>query len=152
LGNFEEGSPGGTALSFIDSSVFLYAFLTPRGELPSEIMEHKRRSQDILRRVQDGERVVTSAAHITEITNILESRFSLSTARHTLSQVLLSENVEIAGVDRLRYEAALAVSERHDLGLNDAVAYTLMLEKGITSIYSHDKHFDNLPGIQRLIK
>jgi len=139
-------------LSFIDSSVFLYAFLTPRGELPSEMMEHKRRSQDILRRVQGGERVVTSAAHISEIANSLESRFSLRSARHTLSQVILSENVEIAGVDRLRYEAALAVSERHDLGLNDAVAYTLMLERGISSIYSHDGHFDNLPGIHRLTR
>ena len=115
------------------------------------MMEHKRRSQDILRRVQDGERVVTSAAHISEIADILESRFSLRSARHTLSQVLLSENVEILGVDRLRYEAALAVSERHDLGLNDAVAYTLMLERGITGIYSHDRHFDNLPGIHRLM-
>lgn len=139
-------------MNFIDSSAFLYAFLTARKELSHEVEEMKAHAQAIIRRIQDGENVTTSTVHISETANILERRFPLSRARYVASQIIQSQNIEILPVDRLHYEAALAASERHDLGLNDALAYTLIKEKRIDAIYSFDKDFDKLPGIRRLTK
>lgn len=141
---------GGVALSFIDASAFLYAFLTTRVELSPEVREMKTHAQAIIRRVQEGEKVTTSAVHVSETVNILEKRFPLQRARHVASQIIQSPNIEILPVDRLHYEAALATSERHDLGLNNALAYTLMRERNIDAIYSFDKDFTKLPGIRRL--
>lgn len=139
-------------MNFIDSSAFLYAFLTARKELSHEVEEMKAHAQAIIRRIQEGENVTTSTVHISETANILERRFPLSRARYVASQIIQSQNIEILPVDRLHYEAALAASERHDLGLNDALAYTLIKEKRIDAIYSFDKDFDKLPGIRRLTK
>jgi predicted nucleic acid-binding protein len=150
LGDPEASPFGGSSLNFIDSSVFLFAFLIPRGDPPADIRGYKVCAKEILRRVHEGERVMTSTAHISEIANILESRFSLNEARRTVSDLILLDTVEIAAVDRLRYEAAVSVSEKHRLGLNDSVAYSMMRENGIKCIYSYDKDFDGLPGIERL--
>ncbi len=139
-------------MNFIDSSAFLYAFLTAQKELSHEVEEMKAHAQAIIRRIQEGENVTTSTVHISETANILERRFPLSRARYVASQIIQSPNIEILPVDRLHYEAALAASERHDLGLNDALAYTLIKEKRIDAIYSFDKDFDKLPGIRRLTK
>lgn len=68
------------------------------------------------------------------------------------AQIIQSQSLEILPVNRLQYEAALAASERHDLGLNDALAYVLMGEKRIETIYSFDRDFDGLPGIRRLTR
>ena len=139
-------------MNFIDSSAFLYAFLTARKELSHEVEEMKAHAQAIIRRIQEGENVTTSTVHISETANILERGFPLSRARYVASQIIQSPNIEILPVDRLHYEAALAASERHDLGLNDALAYTLIKERRIDAIYSFDKDFDKLPGIRRLTK
>ncbi len=143
---------GGVALSFIDSSTFLYAYLTIRDGSTPRILAMKENAQTILRRVQEGEKTTTSAVHISETANILEKRFPLSKARHVASLLIQSENVEIFPVNKIHYEAALAASERHEVGLNDALAYTLMKERNIDTIYSFDRDFDRLPGVHRLTK
>ncbi len=110
----------------------------------------KAHAQAIIRRVQDGESVATSVVHVSETVSILEKRFPLQKARYVASQLIQSQNVEILPVDRLHYEAALATSEHHELGLNDSLAYTLMRAQNIGTIYSFDRDFDRLPGIQRI--
>jgi len=147
---YAEERAGGVRLSFIDSSAFLYAFLASRSDLLPEVSRMKGHAQAIIRRIQEGEPVTTSVVHVSEVANILEKRFPLDRARNIVSSILLSDNVSVSEVDNLRYEAALSISERHMVGLNDALTYSIMRENGITKIYSFDNHFDLFPGITRL--
>lgn len=110
----------------------------------------KTRAGDIIKRIHGGERVTTSTVHVSETANILEQLYPLPRARQIVSDLIQSPNVEVLAVDRLHYEATLTASERHDIGLNDALACVLMRERGIETIYSFDRYFDGLPGIRRV--
>ena len=137
-------------MRFLDSSTFLYAYIKPRRQPPPEVAEDKRRAQDIIRRIQNGERVVTTVVHVSEIANILEARASLEDARSIILAVLSLSSITVAAVDSDRYVRAIQEAEIRGIGVNDALAYTFMFETGVHEVYSYDKHFDALPGITRL--
>jgi predicted nucleic acid-binding protein len=44
------------------------------------------------------------------------------------------------------------IAERFYIGVNDGLAIDAMREKSLNEIYSRDKHFDKIPGIQRIWK
>ncbi len=60
-------------MRFIDSSVFLYAYLKPRKSIPDKIKTWKKRAKRIIERINMGEEVATSIVHVSEIANILEA-------------------------------------------------------------------------------
>lgn len=59
---------------FLDSSVFLHAYLRPKRKLTPEEEEVKARAAKIMTRVEEGEPVATSAIHLAEALNIVEAR------------------------------------------------------------------------------
>jgi predicted nucleic acid-binding protein len=61
-------------MRFIDANVFIYAFLRPKKEPSENVKEIKERAKAILARVSDGERVVTTVVHLSEVANVTESR------------------------------------------------------------------------------
>jgi len=63
-------------LRFIDASVFLYAFLKPKRRVSEDVLELKENAKRILSRIEEGEEVVTTVVHLSEIANILESHTS----------------------------------------------------------------------------
>jgi predicted nucleic acid-binding protein len=64
--------------------------------------------------------------------------------------LLLRENIQICEITPDDYLNAVSISEKHPVGLNDALAYVLMKRAAITKIYSFDKHFDCFPEIHRI--
>ena len=137
---------------FLDSSVFLHAYLKPRRPLTEREMAVKAAAQEVLRRVEEGEPVFTTVVHLSEVANVVESRVGLQASLGLVARLLSLESVEVLPVSRDDYEEALSVAQRFSVSLNDAVAYVKMLEIGASEVYTFDRHFTNLPGVSVLPK
>ena len=137
-------------MRFLDSSTFLYAYIKPRRQPPPEVADDKRRAQNIIRRVQGGERVTTTVVHVSEIANILEARAPLRYSRSMVQDILNLSSITVASVDSARLLRSIQEAEKWEIGINDALAYSVMVERGLHEIYSFDKHFDTLPELTRL--
>ena len=139
-------------MRFIDASTFLYAFLKPEGLLPPDAVEMKAGAQGILRRVNDGERVITSVIHVSEVANVLETCVRLSECRRIVSDIVAKRSVEVIDVSKNKYISSIHTAGVHDVGVNDALALSIMQERGVDDIYSFDGHFDKMPEIRRLTR
>jgi len=135
---------------FLDSSVFLHAYLKPKRKLTPEEERVKHAATNILERVDEGENVTTSVIHLSEAINIVESRLGLKKALELLENSLATNNLSVLTVTRGHYEKALSLATRYGISPNDAVAALLSMEHGITEVYGFDKHFDNTPFIKRV--
>nr|MDO8098855.1 type II toxin-antitoxin system VapC family toxin [Candidatus Njordarchaeota archaeon] len=135
---------------YLDSSVYLHAYLKIRRKLSTEESETKQRAIRILERVEDGYPVAISVVHISEISNIVEARLGVQKAQEVLETILATENISIIDVSRRDYEEALVLSHRYGVGPNDALAATLCRRMTITEAYSFDKHFDNFAWLKRV--
>jgi len=137
---------------FLDSSVFLHAYLKPRRKLTLEEEQVKNAASRILQRVEGGEEVASSVVHLSEAVNIIEARLGLEKTLELLENTLASENISILTVKRRNYEEALAIASRYNVSPNDAIAALLSKDNNITEVYSFDKHFENIPFIKRTLK
>lgn len=136
-------------MRFIDSNVFIHAYIKPRRRL----REHEKRIKDdaktIIARVNRGEEVVTTVVHLGEIANLLEDFMPLEAALEVVSGLLLKGNIHIAEISRQDYLSAFPIAEESAVGLNDALAYIFMIREGLGEIYSFDKDFDKLEKVKR---
>jgi len=137
-------------MRFIDSNVFIHAFLKPRRRLERHEVEIKERAKGIILRLEDGEEAATTVVHLSEVANILESRITQMDSREILSAILSLRSLSVKEVTGEMYGAAVHVSEIFSLGVNDTLAYLTMRDEGIYEIYSFDKHFDQLQEIARI--
>ncbi len=137
-------------MRFIDSSVFLYAFLRPRRKVSREIMALKESAKKIVERINGGEEVATSIVHVSEIANILEARGNVLKSLEIVEAILSKNNIHVYPVDLVDCIEALEVARKYFIGLNDAVAVLLMKRYGIREIYSYDRDFDKIEWITRL--
>ncbi|HIE15095.1 TPA: PIN domain-containing protein [Candidatus Bathyarchaeota archaeon] len=136
---------------FIDASVFIHAFLKTRRKLKKHELTIKERAKEIIRLVNDGEEVLISTCHFSEIANILEDRLPLKKALEIEEAILLKENIKILNVNREDYLNSLEIAKEFNVGINDALAYIIMQKHKISEIYSFDKDFDRFPGIKRVV-
>jgi predicted nucleic acid-binding protein len=131
-------------MRFIDANVFLYAVVKPKKEVKKEILERKKRSKQILLRIENGEEVITTVVHISEVANILEAKVNLSTALNFVESLILAGNIKVLPVLYEDYLKALLIAREKKVSVNDALAYLKMRETGIEEIYTFDNHFRNL--------
>ena len=131
-------------MRFIDANVFIYAFLRPKKEPPENVKEIKERAKAILTRVSDGERVVTTVVHLSEVANVVESRGGKKKAVEVVLAVLTSENIEVLPVSPSDYLKASLIAKEKNLGVNDPLAYVKMKELDIEEIYTFDRDFEKL--------
>ena len=136
---------------FLDSSVYLHAYLKVKRKLTEEELEIKKRATSILNRIEAEELVATSVVHLSEILNLVEARLGVEESQNMLEAVLSMDNISILGVSRRDYEEALGLTARYNVGPNDALAAALCRREGISEIYSFDKHFDNIPWLKRIV-
>ena len=139
-------------MRFIDSNVFVHAFLKPRRRLEAHEAEIKEGAKRILVGLEEGEEAATTVIHVSEVANILESRATPKESREILEAVLSLRSLTIIGVTGDAYRIAVGASGLLDVGVNDALAYNTMNEMGIDEIFSFDRHFDRLEGVKRLTK
>ncbi len=134
---------------FVDSNVFLHAFLVPRRKLTEREEKVKNGAKSIVSRLEAGEEAAMTAAHLSEVLNIIETGLGLDQSLGFLAWVSASENLEVIPVAMEDYEEALPVAEEEKVGANDALAYVSMRRRGITEVYSFDKHLDRFKDIVR---
>ena len=139
-------------MRFVDASVFLHAYLRPsKKKIPEDIEALKGKARGIIRRIsQDKEEVITSLVHISEIANILEVRANVEETCDIVSGLLSLPNVEIVEPSKKTYESAIEDSRSYKIGINDALAWVLMRQEGISEIYSFDSDFDSIHDLKRL--
>ncbi len=72
-----------------------------------------------------------------QIAEIIDGLFSL-------------ETVEVLGVTKNEYLAASGLGQELEMDPNDALAFQIMLGKGLAEIYSYDRVFERISGVKRL--
>lgn len=137
-------------MRFVDSSVFIYAYLRPLKKLPPELIDAKNRARTIIERISDGEPATTSIIHVSEIANILGARMSSSGSLEILSGLFDLSNLSIIDADRGLYEASIEAARLMNVGVNDAFASLLMRDMNIREVYSFDSDFDRIEGVGRI--
>ncbi|MDT7892625.1 MAG: PIN domain-containing protein [Thermoproteota archaeon] len=75
--------------------MFLHAYLKPKRELKDSEKGDKEKTIDILKNIENGEEVITSVVHISEILNIIEARLGLDKTIIFLEDLLSMENIKI---------------------------------------------------------
>jgi len=128
-------------MRFIDSNIFIHAWLKPKRELSDAEIEIKRNCKSILKRVEKGEKVVTSVVHISEIANILEANFGVEKAIMYIETILGTDSIEVLQVVEEDIIKALELNKSLKIGLVDSLAVVLMNKYGIEEIYTQDKDF-----------
>ena len=131
-------------MRFVDSNVFLHAFLRPRRELSEEERRVKDAAKEIVREIDGGEGVAMSTVHLSEVVNIIESGLGLQKSLGFLAWTISSANIDVYPTDIGDYGSALSVARERGVSANDALAYLLMKERGLDEVYSFDRHFDQL--------
>jgi predicted nucleic acid-binding protein len=137
---------------YVDTNVFVYAFLKTKRALQPQEVKIKEAAKKIVSRINEGEKVVTSVVHFSEVCNILDDHIPIEEAILIEKGLLFRENILICEVSKDDYLNAISVTEDQKVGVNDALAYVLMKKRAIQTIYSFDKDFDNLADIHRVIE
>ena len=99
---------------FIDTNVFVYAFLKPRRILKEHEIKLKEAAREIINRVDKGEVVITSIVHISEIANILEDLMPLNKALEIEETILSKENIKITTVSEKDYITPIEVAKTYE--------------------------------------
>ena len=131
-------------MRFVDTSVFVHAFIKPKRELKPHEIKIKESAKKIVKRINDGEEVGITVVQIAEIANLLESYLPLNEALKIEEFLLIAGNVKVFDVTSKDCLNALKIAKEKDVGLSNAIAYVIMMKNGVKEIYSFDKDFDNL--------
>ena len=126
--------------AFIDTDVLIYAM-----ELHPEF---GLRSNRIMYMVDRGDvRGVVSSLVLLEVCWYLEARSRLD-ALERIIYVLEGSRLELVDVTVGDISgAALLKQDYREIDLNDLVNYCAMKRLGVEKIYTNDRHFDQLPGV-----
>jgi len=138
-------------MRFIDASVFIYAYLKPKTRLPNQVSEFKKSAKRIVTRLNEGEEAITTLIHISEVSNILEARFSYAQSVEVVSALLSKRSLEVVEPSLKNYLEAIEESRIQGLGINDALALLTMRHRGINEIYSFDSDFDKVQEVRRIV-
>ena len=137
-------------MRFVDSNVFLHAFLIPQRTLRVDEQQVKNGAKSIIERIEASEEVVMTTVHLSEVVNIIESGLGLERSLGFLAWVITMENVAVHSTSMEDYKNAIVTARDYNISANDALAYIAMKDHGLKEIYSFDKHFDQLRKISRL--
>lgn len=139
-------------MKFLDSNIVLYAYLKPKKnlKLTEKIRWRKKRSQEILRRLEEGlESVIISTVHLGEILNILSKKVNNEAAILFLGKILSLKGVEIISVSKRDYQKALLLCLEYNIEPNDALAIVIMNRYECNEIYTFDSDFREIPDIEK---
>ena len=131
-------------LRFIDASAILYAVIEPKKPLSKQLTNLKSNAKNILKRINEGEQVITSVVHLSEVSNILEAIKPFSEVANFIADLMLKNSVQVLDVTADDYKTAAILAKRYEVGVNDTLEKILMSSIDVDEIYSFDKHFDNL--------
>lgn len=133
-------------MKFLDTNIIIYNF---SGQKKNNEIFHT--ATKIMARIDSGEEVCTSIAHLSEVANIIETKSGSNVACEVMEILLHSRNIKIILVYPHHYQIAVEIAKNKKVSINDCLAQVLMNEHSIEEIYSFDKDFDKL-NVQRITK
>ena len=137
-------------MKFLDANIFIYAYYKPKKKLTENEKIMKINSQEIIRKINNGEEVVTSVVHLSEVSNILKKAMQLNNLQILLLSLNSKPNISIIDVTKEDYLLAIDHMQDFQLDPNDCLALELMERENIKEIYSYDSGFENIKHIRRL--
>lgn len=102
----------------------------------------KEESKGVLRRVNEGEEVLTMVVHLSEVNNFLKRAMSPSSLQNLMIELYSLDNLEIVGVTPEDYLSAASMISETGLDANDCLALKIMEDRGLKEIYSFDTSFE----------
>jgi hypothetical protein len=139
-------------MRFLDANVFIYAYYKPKRELTEKQKQMKEHSKLIIRRINEGEEVLITVVHLSEVTNILKRALSMEDLYSLLIGLYSRDNVRIVDVTAEDYLGAIELMSELRMDPNDCLAVEVMKIEGIEAIYSFDTGFDDVDGIERVLE
>ena len=137
-------------MRFLDANVFIYAYYKPKRELTEKQKEMKERSKETIRRINEGEEVITTVVHLSEVTNILKRALSMEDLYSLLIGLFSMDNVRIVDVATEDYLGAIELTSELKMDPNDCLAVDVMRCEDINEIYTFDKGFEGVAGIKKV--
>ena len=129
-------------MKFLDANIFIYAYYKPKKELREKAKWMKDESKKILKRINDGEEVVTTVVHLSEVNNLLKKSMSLNSLQDLFLELYSLENFKVIDVSTEDYLAAILMMSETGLDVNDCLALKVMRDMGVSEIYSFDRGFE----------
>jgi hypothetical protein len=135
---------------FLDANVFIYAYYKPKRKLTEKEKQMKEHAKDTITRINEGEEVITTVVHLSEVSNILKRALSMGDLYSLLIGLFSMDNVRIVDVTTEDYLGAIELMSELKMDPNDCLAVDVMRCEDINEIYSFDKGFDDVMGITRV--
>ena len=132
-------------MRFVDASVFLYTLIgSPKRDYET--------SKAILKRVEDGEKAMTSLAVIQEVVDWLEYNGRKKEAGVFLTAVNSYAKMKKVSNRWRDFPRASAEAEKEGVDFVDALTLAVMRREKVAEVYSNDKDFDRIAGIKRVFE
>jgi len=129
-------------MRFIDANVFIYSVLKPKAPLPEAVVQKKTAAKEIFLRVDEGEPVITTTVHLSEVANVLEDAAGIGFACDLLSAVMAKPSIDVRSVSADEYRESIQRAQKYSVSINDALALIVMEQQGINEIYTFDRHLE----------
>jgi predicted nucleic acid-binding protein len=128
---------------FIDTNIFIYA--------ATDHPEFAPKAKGILKRVEEGERALTSTMVLCEVAWVLEASGKQALIKTTLEKIFSYDHLEIEGFELDDMLVASNTLLKYDLDFNDAINLAIMEKQGLNKVYSNDKkHLGSIEFIERV--
>jgi hypothetical protein len=137
-------------MRFLDANVFIYAYYKPTRELTEKEKQMKEHAKDTITRINEGEEVITTVVHLSEVSNILKRALSMEDLYSLLIGLFSMDNVRIVDVTTEDYLGAIELMSELKMDPNDCLAVDVMRCEDINEIYTFDRGFDGVAGIIRV--
>lgn len=140
-------------MKMVDANVFIHGILKPRKNISKSNKELKKRANDLVLRINNGEPVGICVIQLSEVIRVFENLKEHEIAFRLQKFFLKSPTIKkfpVYGEDILHAHSIVDRYMDNKISFNDAVAYSVMKREDIGEIYSFDKHFDIFDDIKRL--
>jgi len=137
-------------MRFLDANVFIYAYYKPKRKLTEKEKQMKEHAKDTITRINEGEEVITTVVHLSEVSNILKRALSRDDLYSLLIGLYSLDNVRIVDVTKDDYLGAIEMMSELKMDPNDCLAVEVMGSENVNEIYSFDKGFGDVLWIKRV--
>ena len=131
-------------MRFIDTNLFLRYFTRDDEKKAQKVL-------GLLKRVEKNEeKIITSSLVMFEVIFTLESFYKIprEEIKELLYPILDLRSLKLS--DKEVFREALDLFTQKKLSFADAFNASFAIKKGVKEIYSYDKNFDKLEGIERV--
>ena len=116
-------------MRFLDANIFIYAYYKPRKELSEKARWMKEESKKILKKINDGEEIVTTVVHLSEVNNFLKKSMDMATLQNLFLELYSLENFKIFDVRAEDYLAAIALKVMRDMDIKEMYSFDRGFER-----------------------